>query len=114
MEGMRFRNRVQYVESMIEKTNNYKGRKFLLQRTQETNSNYLFWTAPFTSMVISSINGAENTKTIFLYNELSDYEKYLTSDTNVFLGAPFWLEWDIRSLNNHYFILDDEPYQLLE
>jgi hypothetical protein len=113
-EGQRLKSNFKYVEQIIEKTNDSKAKKFLLQKDDEINSHYFFWTFPFTSIIVSSTQGKDYTKTIFLFNDLDKVKVYMTENSDVFLGADFWLEWKSSELNHHYFNLPDEPYRVLE
>jgi len=113
-EGQRLKANFKYVERIIEKTNDFTERKFLLKKSEEINSHCFLWTFPFTSIVVSSMDGKSHTMTIFLYDDLNKWDKYLHEKPDIFLGADFWLEWKSNELNHHYFNLADEPYQILE
>ncbi len=113
-EGQRFNKRYKYVEAIIEKVVHYDGSKFLLRRPDEPNTQVFTWTFPFTTIIISSLDGKENTKTIFLYDDINLYIKYLTSETNIFLGPDFQPEWRSDILNPCYFNLPEGPYQELK
>jgi hypothetical protein len=114
-EGKLFQSRIAYLDQLIEKTNDYQGGKFLLKRSEEISSNIIIpWNFPFTIMVLSAMKGKDHTKTIFLYDDLKDWEKYLTGNPDKFLGADFCLNWKTAILNPHYFKLPDGPYQVLK
>jgi hypothetical protein len=114
-EGKRLNSNVSRIEILIKKADDLNGNKFLFKKTNEIN-NYtqIQWSFPFTTMVISSMNGPDNVKTIFLYDDLADYEIYLHDRQNIFLGADFWLEWNVSTLNPNYFKLPIDTYILLE
>jgi len=115
LEGQRFRRRLKNIEQLIECTHNMDGRKFLLKKSDENISNIIMpWTSSFNSIIVSSMNGNQNTRTIFLYDDLKNWEIYLHDKPDVFLGADFWLEWQINMLNHKYFNLPVEPYKVLE
>ncbi len=113
-EGQRFKKKYSYTEKLIEKADTMHGSKFLMEKSDNPELDFFLWTFPYTTMVISSMEGNDATKTIFLTDDLSKYEIYLTDKTNIYLGEPFWLEHAVYRLNHQYFRLPEEPYQLLE
>ena len=113
-EGQHFRSKLGYVEQLLNRADQLQGNKFLLKNTVDVNKSILVpWSFPFTTIIVSSMEGKNKTKTIFLYNDISKYREYLTDKTDVFLGAPFWLEWKTEDLNHRYFNLPDGPYLIL-
>jgi len=115
IEGNKNRDRLIYVEGLIDGTKEYNSDKFLLQKTPENNEKILYtWPFSFTTLVISSMDGPQHSRTIYLYEKTEDYLKYTTKENNIFLGANFWLEWKSNELNHKYFILPDAPYVVLK
>ena len=114
LEGQRFKGRIKKIEQILEKTQDIDGSKFLLKKSDENIRSIIMpWTFPFTTLMVSSMDGKKNTKTIYLYDDINDYKKYLDNDNDVFLGASFWLEWNTKTLNPKYFNLPSETYKVL-
>ena len=114
-EGYDLTKEVKYIEKLISSTDDIPGNKFLLKRTKEISSRISgSWAFPYCTLVISSMEGSNNGTTLFLYDDLAQFEKYLSDKTGVFLGSSSWLEWDIKSLNHRFFNLPDEPYQVFD
>ncbi len=114
-EGYQFRSRLNRVEKLINKTEEYNSRKFILKKTSENiRTSIVPWPFSFTTLIISSLEDKSATKTIFLYDDPAKYEKYVGIRSPYFLGAPFWLELPVSMLNPDYFTLSDEPYILLD
>lgn len=112
-EGRMFKKKYNNLSALIEKSRDLENSKFLLKRTDEHVYNIIIpWTFSFTTLVISSIDNKNASRTFFMYKDLSNYEKYLDGNENVFLGTSFWLEWDQRSFNKDYFNLSAESYVL--
>jgi hypothetical protein len=113
-EGHHFRLKLSNLTELIKKTEVAENRKFLLKRSDKQLENIIIpWTFSFTTMVISSMESKDDTKTIHLYDDLTRYEEYLQHKTDIFLGTTFWLEWSMDMLNTDYFTLIDEPYVVL-
>jgi hypothetical protein len=115
LEGNRFSSRLAYVNELIEQTKEMNVKKLLLPETKEyVNQIMTRWSFPFTTIIISSFDGPENTCTILFYKNLEEYKQSSLEKTNIFLGANFWLEWPIDNLNKKYFRLPDKPYTVLK
>jgi len=114
-EGYQFRSRLNRVEKLIKKTEEYNSRKFILKKTSENiRTSIVPWPFSFTTLIISSLEDKSATKTIFLYDDPAKYEKYVGIRSPYFLGAPFWLELPVSMLNPDYFTLSDEPYIIID
>jgi len=114
-EGQRYHQRYTFVEELVKKARENPGRKYLLKNTEEINSQILIpWPFAFTTMVISSLESKTSTLTIYICNNIDDFGQYLNGKPEKFLGAPFWIEWDISRLNSNYFNLPVSTYRVLE
>ncbi len=114
-EGNNFRSRVAYFNTLMEKSKNYEGGKFLIKNSEENIANIICpWPLPFTTIILSSMQDKNATRTLFLYDDIKKYEKYINNSTHTFLGADFWLEWNSKDLNHNYFNIPDGPYVVLQ
>ncbi|MBN2484929.1 MAG: hypothetical protein JXB34_03040 [Bacteroidales bacterium] len=115
-EGKISRNRVAYVMGIIDGTKAAPGRKFLLEKTGEVKQSVLYtWPFAFTTLVASSLEGPENSRTIYLYDNAENIMKYANGEMgHIFLGADFWLEWQSDVLNKKYFSLPFGKYTFLQ
>jgi hypothetical protein len=114
LEGYKFRTRVDFIEQLLNDTRSKEGRKFMLKNSYEVKSNTIMsWPFPFTTIVLSSMQGNTDSRTIFLYDDLRPYKKYLTGESHIMLGPDFWPKIRTDRLNHQYFNLPDGPYHIL-
>lgn len=110
-QGMAFKGRTWFNQQMLLKTSEYPGRKIIVESSELQKHQLIFWSHSFETLILSTITAATPTQTIFPANHPDQLGKYLEGATDVFLGADFWLEWSIHSLNPKYFTLPtDLPY----
>ena len=111
-----YRNRRNYMKQLIEKaSNDTNSRKIIIERNNiDMDRLGVTWSFANETLLISSLEGPENSKTIYLVDNLEELKNYDMKKTDVFLCVPFWLEWNYSSLNPRYFRLPREPYCILE
>ncbi|MCB8999113.1 MAG: hypothetical protein H6540_03450 [Bacteroidales bacterium] len=99
-------------------------REILTSTSQETNSSKFIiekktldmdkligtWSIANESLLISSINGPENAKTMYLVDCPADLNNFNMEEKEIFLCVSFWQSWNYNSLNPRYFKLPPEPY----
>ena len=114
-QGAAFRERIRFNQELMAKTAKLPNRKFIAESKDLQNRYYTFWSYSFETLILSSITANIPTQTIYPANDTSQYSKYTENANNVFLGADFWLEWNIDNLNHKYFNLSTErPYAIIK
>ena len=101
--GKIFSNRLDELKSYVEQADNRGGSKFIVKAENINTSalviRYLFSTE---TLLYSSLNGPENSKTIFISDSVLDSTK-LKNDADLFLFTNYYLYRDQSILNPHYF-----------
>lgn len=113
-QGLTFKSRTAFSQNLLKKTANFPNRKVIVEKKDLDKHMLIFWSYSFETLILSTIDVNVPTQTIFLANQTEKYKKYTEQPgMQVFLGADFWLEWKIESLNPKYFSLPtDKPYRI--
>lgn len=106
--------RLQYLERLIEKGQQMPEKKYIL-----TEANYPghyawgSWALPFETSLLSSLNGADNTVTIFCTDNLKEAHEYSVKPNT--LLCPYWTisRFKIPAINNYLFRFPLGSYHLL-
>nr|WP_319998804.1 hypothetical protein [uncultured Draconibacterium sp.] len=114
-QGKSFKLRTTFNQELLKKTAQYPNRKFIMNKAEMDNHFLAFWSNSFETLILSTIDVNVPTQTIFLANQTGKYKKYTEQPgMQFFLGADFWLEWNIESLNPKYFNLPaNKPYLII-
>lgn len=107
-QGRVFRERTRWNQELMAKTAKLPNRKFIVASSELQKCHYTYWSHSFETLILSSITKNIPTQTIYPANDPSQLIKYTGNANNVFLGADFWLEWNIDNLNPKYFNLSKE------
>ncbi len=114
-QGKVFRERTRFSQELMVKTAKLPTRKFIIASSELQKHHYTYWSNSFETLLLSSITKNIPTQTIYPANDISQLTKYTENANNVFLGADFWLEWNIDDLNHKYFNLSKElPYRIVK
>jgi hypothetical protein len=114
-EGFRNRERLDYVHGLFMDPSVEHSAKILLKKNEANTQKIIYtWPLAFTTLVSSSMDNSGHSRTIYMYDDIEGFEKYRSQETNVFLGAPFWLEWPYSALNDRFFNLPQAPYVILK
>ncbi|MDP2336109.1 MAG: hypothetical protein Q8N05_06605 [Bacteroidota bacterium] len=114
-QGKVFRERTRFNQELMAKTAKLPNRKFIVESSELQKHHYTYWSHSFETLILSSITDNIPTQTIYPANDISLLTKYTENANNVFLGADFWLEWNIDNLNHKYFNLSKElPYAIIK
>lgn len=114
-QGKEFRKRTRFNQDLMVKTSKLPNRKFIVESGELQKYHYTFWSHSFETLMLSSITENIPTQTIYPANDVGQLTKYTENVNNVFLGADFWLEWNIDNLNHKYFNLSTElPYEIIK
>ena len=114
-QGKIFRERTRFNQELMAKTAKLPNRKFIIASSELQKRHYTYWSNSFETLILSSITANIPTQTIYPANDVSQFTKYTEHINDVFLGADFWLEWNIDHLNHKYFNLSKElPYAIVK
>jgi len=114
-QGKVFRKRTRFSQELMTKTAKLPNRKFIIASGELQKRHYTYWSNSFETLILSSITENIPTQTIYPANDVSQLTKYTENADNIFLGADFWLEWNIDDLNHKYFNLSkDLPYAIVK
>lgn len=112
-EHQYFEERLGKVNAIIEKANEQTGQKFKIEESQlgdlKTENT---WALPFETLLLSSIQQADNQKTIFAYTHINERQKEQIHKTDVFLYMDKFFKNE--DLNPKYFKIKTETYQDLK
>jgi hypothetical protein len=114
-QGKVFRERTRFSQELMAKTAKLPNRKFIVESNELQKHHLTYWSNSFETLILSSITENIPSQTIYPANHISQLSKYTENTNNVFLGADFWLEWNIDDLNHKYFTLSKElPYRIVK
>ncbi len=107
-----YQKRLVYYEKLNSALQKQQGSKFYTERENISKDVLFLWGVPFESLIMSSLDGPENSKTIYPFEDIHDLPPYI-GDPDLFLCTFFWEKWNIHNLNPKYFILLSEPYRYI-
>jgi hypothetical protein len=107
-QGVAFRERIRFNQELMAKTARFPNRKFIADSKDLQKYYNTFWSYSFETLLLSAITENIPTQTIYPANNIAQLTKYTENANSIFLGAEFWLEWNIGNLNPKYFDLPKE------
>ncbi len=107
-QGVVFRERIRFNQELMAKTAKLPNRKFIADNKDLQKHYNTFWSYSFETLLLSAITENIPTQTIYPANDVAQLTKYTENPNSIFLGAEFWLEWEIGNLNPKYFDLPKE------
>lgn len=114
-QGKTFQKRTEFNYELLTQTAKFSNKKFIVEKSEIDKHIITFWSHSFETLILSTITEDIPTQTIYAANNTEDLSKYTSEPNSVFLGANFWLEWDIQSLNSKYFDLpENTPYKKIK
>ncbi len=109
-----YTNRTKYYKSMNERLQTLDGSKFYTEADHISKDSVLFlWGVPFESLLISSLDGPDHSKTIYPFSENYPLPTDIT-DPELYICVFFWPRWNVHELNRKYFRLPAEPYRYID
>jgi hypothetical protein len=113
-QGKTFQKRTEFNQNLLTQTAQFPNKKFIVEKREIDKHIITFWSHSFETLIMSTITKDIPTQTIYPATSLEDLTQYTTKPNSVFLGANFWLEWDIQNLNSKYFELpDNTSYKMI-
>lgn len=114
-QGRTFQKRTEFNCELLRQTAQFSNKKFIVEKSEIDKHINTFWSHSFETLILSTITDDIPTQTIYAANNSEDLSKFTSEPNSVFLGANFWLEWSIESLNQKYFKLpENTPYKKIE
>lgn len=107
-QGVSYRERIRFNQELMAKTAKFPNRKFIANNKDLEKHYNTFWSYSFETLLLSAITANIPTQTIYPANDVAQLAKYTNNTNSIFLGAEFWLEWNIGNLNPKYFDLPKE------
>ncbi len=107
-----YKKRIRYYLQLNDVLQNQDGKKFYTSQENISPQVLFLWAVPFESLIISSLDGPEYSKTIYPFADIENLPSYI-SDPRLFLCTTFWPRWQTGQLNERYFRLPEEPYRYL-
>jgi hypothetical protein len=113
-QGKTFRERTKFNLELLTETAQFPNKKFIVEKSEIDKHIITFWSHSFETLILSTITEDLPAQTIYPASNSEELDKY-TAPNSVFLGANFWLEWNIESLNQKYFELPEKAaYKKIE
>ena len=106
--------RIEYYHYLNEQLQAQEHSKFYTTEDQVEEETILYmWGVPFETLLYSSLEGPEFSKTLYPFEESSALPEYI-DDPDLFLCVFFWPKWNVNDLNEDYFRLPEQKYRYLE
>lgn len=102
--------RINHYKKLLSLVEKYPERKFYMDETIERNSAINSWGPAVETLLLSSLDGKENSRTIFVVKEGMNVEEGLHHWPCTFLWAPWWMFANEEKLNKKYFDLQCTEY----
>lgn len=95
---------------------NHTGKKLLVyDRTIKTDTDLLVtWGCSIETLLYTSIEGKEHSKTLFISNEDPTINNPSNKEEGLFMFVPWWQYYAAEKLNNKYFNVSNEPYEIID
>ncbi len=102
--------RINHYKSLLAQVEKYPERKFYMDETTNGNSAINSWGSSVETLLLSSLEGKEKSRTIFLVKKGMNVEEGLHYWPCVFLWVPWWVFSKEDALNKKYFDLQCTQY----
>lgn len=103
-----YTNRLKWYRNKFEEMDKIHTQRLMLtEKNVPMDTLVMSWASGYESVLLSSINGPQYTKSIVIDKDLSDYEPYLKADT---LLLAKWMILDDKELPSNYFIMRPGNY----
>jgi len=112
--GSKYRNRISYIEKILDISAKYEGKKFIITRENiDINDIMIPWAFSVETLIFSSVDSPDSARTIYVAkkNELAGTD---IKDKKLFLLVNFWLTYRSDHLNPHYFRIPPGEYRYIE
>jgi len=111
--------RIKLYEKILDKTSAYPERKFYIYYTNEQPLPVNSWGSAAETLLLSSLNGKENSKSIVFVSSTTPVDKGLNYWPCVFIWVPWYMFYPEERINKKYFDLKcteyrELPYSMIE
>lgn len=116
LHGGFFTERLEYLYSLTEEAAQHGSSKTLYPKKKlKWNLVIVPWSASFTTLIYSTLQNPEDSRTVYLYDKKELEKKIDVNDENLFLGATFNLkQFKEEDIPDRYFSLKKGKYHLIE
>jgi hypothetical protein len=106
--------RINYYENLLAEVAKYPERKFYTFKEKCAQSPANSWGIAVETLLLSSINGKENGKTIFMFPKGERLDPVFMNEKCNFLWVGWWIYYNEDHFNKKYFDLGCGPYRQIE
>ncbi len=104
--------RFESMVSLLEKTDRIEGEKFAMESATGNDLELMAkWDFAMETLLYSSLQGKDYSKTIFITEKFSDIPENLFQKDSLFFAVPWMVGWSANNLNPTYFNLPKQKYQ---
>jgi len=116
LHGGFFTERLEYLNSLTEEAAQNGSSKTLFPKDKvEWNKVIVPWSVPFTTLIYSTLQDPEDSRTVYLYDKKDLEQKINVDDKSTFYGATFNIrQFEERNIPKSYFNLKKGKYYLVE
>jgi len=108
----KFTIRLESMISLLEKTDKIEGEKFAMESATGNDLELMAkWDFAMETLLYSSLQGKDYSKTIFITEKFSDIPEDLFQKDSLFFAVPWMVGWSANNLNLTYFNLPKQKYQ---
>ena len=109
-------NRIAYVKELLEAAHKQSGAAKFIIACNDVNQDKLpsTWSIANESLLLSSISGPLNSKTIYLVDDTAKLPAFASPPPDVFISVSFWPLWNYKLIDTLYFGLPKQPYELVK
>ncbi len=110
-----YTNRIAYVRSLINSTKKFPEKKFIIkQKDIDMNQVNVRWAFAVESLLFSSLNGPDSSRSIFVPDEGDDFmPDPKLNNPMLFICVPWSMNLNIGKMDKHYFNLENSAYRIL-
>lgn len=110
-ESKFYSDRLAYFDSLFVRTHNAKNIYYFDQESRDKLA--IPWATGVETLIFSSIQDAQNPKTIYFLNEDQSIAPEALTNPKTFLCVTFWPKWELNEHSRKYFKLPEETYQVM-
>ncbi len=112
-ESSVYKNRIEYLSRMVSYSQKFPERKFIIQKQLiDMNKLIIPWALSVETLLFSSLDSPDSSKTFFITDDVNKLN-YTKDNVELFMCTDFWLDWNIKELNNKYFKLKEGKYRVI-
>jgi hypothetical protein len=112
--GKIYKERTAYIDELLENTQQLPGNKFIMEKADVDMSKIIIpWAIGAETLLYSSLGSPDETRTLYMVDDLENFN-YEKENTDLFLCVNFWRNWSASGMNQSYFNLQKDSYQIIK